>query len=313
MTETPLLPPPDPDPEVTAPAPGPPRRNVVPWLYAIGFIVLASAIIYLWQFPTTSDEPARNEAAIQAVEQRLADTDARLSRLEQRPVADIGKINARLDAVDGRTADVAQLTARLDTLSGRIESLSGRDQTGLDGIKQQISALTARVAAIETSNESTATVSRRLDGVAKLQEASFALATGKPVGDLPGAPDALARYAHAPPPTESELRLRFPQAESAALAAPQPNEDNAPFIDRVWDRAQNLVTVRRGQQTLAGNPASVILTRAQTALDAGDLASAASIVGSLKGPPKDAMASWLADANALLNARAALAQLAAQA
>jgi hypothetical protein len=312
MTETPLLPAPEAPPEVTAPAPHPPRRDLVPWFYGLGFVVLAAAIIYLWQYPSTSEEPAGNASAIQAIGQHLADIDARLSRLEQRPVADLGKINARLDALDGRTTDMTQLAARVDTLSGRIESLSGRDQTGIDVTKQQVSALTARVAAIEANAENTEAVTRRLNRIARLQEASLALEAGRAIGDVPGAPHALARYAHAPPPTEAEMRLRFPQAEKAALAAHQPDATEAPFIDRVWDRAQNLVTIRRGEEVVVGNPSSVTLSRAQTALDAGDLAGAVSAVDSLKGPPKEAMASWLSDSKALLDARAALAQLAAQ-
>jgi hypothetical protein len=312
MTETPLLPPPGAPPEVTAPAPNPPRRDLVPWLYGLGFVVLAAAIIYLWQYPSTSNEPANNTSEIQAIEQRLVDIDARLSRLEQRPVADLGKINARLDALDGRTTDATQLAARLDTLSGRIESLSGRDQSGIDATNQQISALTARVATIDANAENTEAIARRLNRIARLQEASLALAAGRAIGDVPGAPDALSRYAHNPPPTEAEMRLRFPQAEKAALAARQPDESDAPFIDRVWDRAQSLVTIRRGEEVVVGNPASVTLSRAQTDLDAGDLAGAVSAVGSLKGPPKEAMASWLSDAKALLDAHAALAQLAAQ-
>ena len=64
---------------------------------------------------------------------------------------------------------------------------------------------------------------------------------------------------------------------------------------------------------VVGNPASVILSRAQAALDAGDLAGAIVAIETLKGQPERAMADWLADAKALEEARAALAQMAAQA
>jgi hypothetical protein len=313
MTESPLLPPPDLPPEATAPAPKPPGRDPVPWLYGLGFVVLAAAILYLWQYPSTPAGPDSNAAAIQAVEQRLTDIDGRLTRLEQRPTADLGKITARLDALDGRTADQTQLTTRLDALSGRIESQSGRNQTGIDATRDQISALSTRVAAIEANSSGIEPLTRRLNRIARLQEASLALAAGRAVGDVPDAPDALARYAHAPPPTEAGLRLRFPQAERIALAAHQPDDGDAPFLGRVWDRAQSLVTIRRGEEVVVGNPASVILNRAQTAIDAGDLAGAVAAVESLRGTPGQAMASWLSDAKALLDARAALAQLAAQA
>lgn len=310
MTEQPLLPPPDDAHEPVAATPPPPRRDLVPWLYGLGFLILAAAIFYLWQYPGSSGEPPSETAAIQAVDQHLADIDARLTRLEQRPTPDLGKVTARLDALDGRVADQTQLASRVDTLSGRIESLSGRDQSGMDAIKQQVDALASRISAVESNAGSVDAITKRLDRVARLQAASFALATGRPIGDLPNAPEALARYANSAPPTEAQLRLRFPEAEQAALSAKQPDESEAPFVDRVWDRAQGLITIRRGDNVIVGNPAAVILSRAQAALEAGDIRGAVDALGSLKGPPAQAMASWMTGAKALLSARAALVDMA---
>jgi hypothetical protein len=313
MTEPPLLPPPDPAPMAPVSPGNRSGWGFVPWLYGLGFLVLAAAIIYLWQYPSTPSEPADERLAIQAVAQRLADVDTRLHNLEQRPTPDISKIAARLDALEGRVADQTQVAARMDTLSGRIESLSGRDQTGFDLAKQQVDALASRVAALEANATDGEAVTHRLNRLARLQEASLALAAGRAIGDVPGAPESLARYAHAPPPTEADLRLRFPLAERAALVARQPDQNDAPFLDRVWDRAQGLLTIRRGENVIVGNPAAVILSHAKTAIDAGDLSGAVAAVESLKGPPGRAMSAWLSDAKALLEARTALAQLATQA
>ncbi len=313
MNEPTLLPSPDPTPDVpTAPA-RQPGRDIVPWLYGLGFLVLAAAIFYLWQYPSTPSEPPEDKSAIQAVAQHLADIDSRLSGLERRPTVDISKITARLDALEGRVADQTQLGARMDTLSGRIESLSGRDQTGIDAAKQQTDALASRVAALEANAANVEAVTQRLNRIARLQEASLALAAGRPIGDVPDAPAALARYAHALPPTEADLRLRFPRAEREALAAHQPDESDAPFLNRMWDQAQGLVTVRRGENVVVGNPAAVALSNARTAIDAGDLSGAVAAVETLKGPPRQAMSAWLSDAKALLDARGALAQLASHA
>jgi hypothetical protein len=312
MTEQPLLPPPDAPTEAPVDAGNPRRHDPVPWLYGLGFIVLAAAIFYLWQYPSPSPEPTGDAAAIQAVVQRLAEIDARLTTLEHRPAIDPSRNAARLDALEGRITDQGQLANRLDTLSGRIESLSGRDQTGIDAAQQQLGALTARLATLEAGAGSIEAVTRRLDRIARLQEASFALSSGRAVGDVPDAPKALARYAHAPPPTEADLRLRFPHDANTALAARQPSESDAPFLDRVWDRAQGLVTIRRGDEVVVGDPAAVILSHAQTAIDAGDLTGAVNTIETLKGPPSQAMATWLADAKALLDARSAIAQLAAK-
>jgi hypothetical protein len=312
MTEPPLLQSPDPAPGPVAPA-NQPARYIVPWLYGLGFLVLAAAIFYLWQYPSTPSEQTDDRSAIQAVAQKLADIDTRLNNLEQRPTPDISKIAARLDALEGHAADQSRLAARMDTLSGRIEALSGRGQSDIDLAKQQVAALASRVAALEANTTSGEAVTRKLNRLARLEEASLALAAGRAIGDVPDAPASLARYAHVPPPTEADLRLRFPEAERAALAARQPDQNDAPFLDRVWDRAQGLVTIRRGENVVVGNPAAVTLTHAKTAIDAGDLSGAVAAVESLKGPPGQAMSAWLSDAKALLEARAALAQLAAQA
>jgi hypothetical protein len=290
--------------------PKPPRRDLVPWFYGLGFLVLAAAIFYLWQYPKMPREVTGDTSALQAVQQHLAAADQRLSKVEQGPAADIAKITARVDALDGRVADQTQLASRLDTLSGRIESLSGRDQSGLDAVKQQLDALTARVTAVEANAGNLDAAAKRLNRIARLQEASFALASGRPVGDVPDAPAALARFAHAAPPTEEQLRLRFAPAEKAALAAKQPDEGNAPFIDRVLERAQGLITIRRGDDIVVGNPTAVTLSHARTSLDQGDLTGAVDAVETLKGQPAQAMATWLADAKALLGARSALAEMA---
>ena len=310
MTDQPLLPPPDEPSEPIQTAPKPRRRDLVPLFYGLGFLVLAAAIFYLWQFPSMPGEPPSDSSAVHTAEQHLADIDARLTALEHRPAADLTKLTARLDALDGRVADQTQLASRLDTLSGRIESLSGRDQTGLDATKQQLDALTSRIAAVEANAGNLDVAAKRLNRIARLQEASFALAAGRPIGDLPDASGALTRYAHAAPPTEAQLRLRFSRDEQAALAAKQPDESDTPFIGRVWDRAQGLITIRRGDDVVVGNSSAIVLTRARAVLDAGDLSGAVTAIETLKGQPAQAMANWLADAKALLSARAALADMA---
>ena len=85
------------------------------------------------------------------------------------------------------------------------------------------------------------------------------------------------------------------------------------MLARLWAQAQNLVTIREGDNVLVGDPAAGVLDRARTALDAGDLVGAVATVGSLTGPAADAMAGWMMQARALLDARAALADWAAHA
>jgi hypothetical protein len=84
-------------------------------------------------------------------------------------------------------------------------------------------------------------------------------------------------------------------------------------MNRILERAQGLITIRRGNEVVVGNSAAITLNQAQAALEAGDLSGAVDAVGTLKGQPAQAMAGWLADAKALRDARSALADMADQA
>ncbi len=283
-----------------------PRWDPLPWLCGLGFLILAGAIFYLWQSFTELSDQARDA---QADRQQLVDMQARVNRLEQRPTPDMSKITARLDALDGRVANDAQLASRLDTVSSRIEALAGRDQSTSDAIKQQNEALANRVAALEASAGNTQAASQRLDRIARLQQASMQLASGQPLGDLPGAPPPLARFAQTAPPTEAQLRALFLRTEPAALAAKSQDDTNASFADRVLQRAQGLLTIRRGDDVVVGNPVAITLSHAQAALDGGDLAGAVNTVETMTGPPAQAMAPWVEAAKGLLDARSALTQM----
>ena len=306
MTEETILPAGEPPPEPVSESHSPPRRTALPLvLNVLGFVILAGAIFYVWQHPA-----GQPQAAIQSADQELTALSARLTRLEQRPATDLGPLTSRIDALEGRATDQSQLGSRLDAMSGRIESLSGRSQSGIDATKQQLEELTARIAALEANAGAIEVAGKRLTRIAKLQTASFALESGRPLGDLPDAPAPLARFAHTPPPTETGLRLLFTKAERGALDTPHPDRSDAPFLDRVLERAESLMTIRRGTTVLVGDPSAVALSNARAALDAGNLAGAVDAVQTLKGQPADAMAEWLNDAQALLNARAALAEMA---
>jgi len=343
MTEETVPPIPD-QPAITAdPAPQRPaiEQNRLPaWLYGLGFLILAAAIFYVWRYPTVpaetiqsvneihavNDKVAAAGEKIAAVDQKVAGVDGRLTQVADRPipVPDLDKLTARLDALEARLPDQTQSASRLDVLSGRIEALSGHDQTNLDvlkqqldkdldTLKQQLDKNTSRISALEKTASSLGTVSARVDRGARVQAVGAALAAGQPLGDIPGAPPALSRFAHSAPPTEAELRMTFPAVERAALAAAQTGIDNAPFIDRVWDKTQGLLTVRQGNDLVLGNQSAAALSRAHTALDAGDLVAAANAVATLKGEALQATDGWLAEAKALIDARAALADMAAHA
>jgi hypothetical protein len=325
-TERPLLA--EPVATVSPPPPAalPRRPDVLPWLCGVGFLILAAAIFLAWQNARVPPEAlaasAQAQASMQQVQafsQRVAGLESRIKSLEDRPpqvqpvvqpAPDLTKLNARVEALETRSGDPAQLGARVDVVSGRIEALANRLQVGLDAVNQKVDAIPPRVAPLEKTVDNLNAITARVDRLARIQDAMIALNAGKPVGAVPNAPPALAAYATKPPPTIEHLRLTFPDASKAALAAEQPDLRNAPLADRMWERAQSLVTVKRGGDVVVGNQSATALAAAQTALNAGDLQGAVSDLSGLADAPKQAMAGWLTEAKALLGARAALADLA---
>ena len=278
------------------------------------------------------------ESRLAALEQRPAPTPAtapdlrtlitRLQTLEQRTPPDLGAVDARLTALEQRPAlaDTISLVTRLDALSARVQGIEVVGIARQDAAETRLATLeqfTTRAKNLETrletlerrqtATEATASLvpalADRAARMARLQAAQAALEAGEKLGDIAGAPAALARFATIAPPTEAALRLAFPAAARGAASAPPPPA-NAALLDRVWARAQSLVTLRQGDHVLLGDPAAGVLARARRALDAGDLAGAVAALGDLSGLAAQAMAAWRVQASALLAARAALAALA---
>jgi hypothetical protein len=206
----------------------------------------------------------------------------RLATLEQRPLpqpADLGPLNGRIGVEE---STLAALNGRADALEKRFAEVESRAQA----------------------------VTGEASRTAALQAAAQALDAGRPVGTLPGAPPALARFATVPPPTEAALRLAFPASAAAAEAASVPQTGGLSLAQRMWQRVQALITVRQGERVLVGAPASRVLAEARSALDAGDLAGAVATLERLDPAAAKAMAGWRSEAQALLDARAALAGMA---
>ena len=285
-------PPPPTQPVQTPDKPAPPThspRNARAVFTAIGFLGLAAGLFYLWHLiqgltPADPIDPAR----IAALEAQLRGFHQRIIALEQRPPA----------AQPPAPANLAPLEARLLALEQRPPPQTPTPAPAT-AAPTDLAPLEARIAATERAT-------RR---AIQLQAATSALHDGAPLGPLPDAPPALARFATIAPPTLATLRRDFTPAATAALAASLPVEETA-ISSQIWRRLAALVTVRQGDAVLFGPPAALVLTLAQTRLDAGDLQGALAALDSLDPGAAPAMAPWRRDAQALLDARAALAALA---
>ena len=266
-------------------------RSALAVFSAIGFLLLAGAVFFLWQElqmlgrqidPT---QIVNLQAQLTNLQQRVAALEARPMPAPPAPV-DLGPLEGRVALLEQRPAAPADPTAQLSA---------------------EVTALQGRVAQAEAHATQVSDTGAR---AARLESAGVALAFGQPLGTIPGAPAALTRFATANPPTEASLRLEFSGAARQAETASRPDTAGLSFGQRMWQRIASLVTVREGSKVLVGAPAAVVLGNAQDKLEAGDLAGAVAALDGLDGPAAQAMAPWRAHAQALLDARAALAAMA---
>lgn len=207
--------------------------------------------------------------------------------------ADLGKLRSSEQADIGEASSAEQ--ADIGKLQAQISKLS-----------DQVGALDTRLTAAAKAGGDIIALSARETRTAQLQAAAAALQAGRPVGSIPNAPPALARFATQAPPTEASLRLSFNAAAAQAQASGQPYHDTTPFLTRLWDRAQASLTVREGDRVIVGDAVSGVLDHARIQLQAGDLAGAVAALDGLAGPAAGAMAPWRAQAQSLLDARGAL-------
>jgi hypothetical protein len=184
--------------------------------------------------------------------------------------------------VDG--AVVAQLQAEIDSL-----------KSGGTALDAKLADAAARLDAIKTEAQAVVTEAA---GRAALHQLQAALDSGAPYGsalaDLQAdVPEVLKTHAANGLPSLQSLRASFPQAARAALDASLRVSSGDTWSERIgaFLRGQ---TGARSLTPRAGTDPDAVLSRAEAALAAGDLATALTELQALPQPGKDAMADWLA-------------------
>jgi len=319
-----------PKPEPSSGEEEPPRADraarMLPLLGVLAFLLLAGALVYLWQQQRTFVQPPGiDPARVTALEEQVRTLQQRLAELEQRPppppppspaqTPDLRPLEARIAALEQRPPPPPSPSPApppdLHPLEGRIAALEQRPAPApapdLGPLLGRMDALEHRVTQADTAATAAA---NRADRVLRIEAAALALAAGQPLGNLPDAPAALTRFATEKPPTEAELRLGFPAAARRATEASRPTTESQSMAERMWLQIESMVTVRSGDRVILGAPASVVLDAARERLGAGDLAGSVAALDALDGGAAQAMADWRARAQSLLDARAALASLA---
>ena len=234
---------------------------------------------------------------------KLAALDRRLTVTEQ----GVAQVDGKLGPLDARVAaadtKLGQVGATVDAaITTKLATVEATTTARVNQIGTQLGAqVDAKVGALTDTARA----------LALAQAGAVALASGQKLGVIPGAPPALTRYATVAPPTEFALKQSFAAAADAATRASVPDAGGGrPFLSRLWSRAEQSVSVREGDRVLVGDPVTGVLARARRALDGNDLLAALAALQGLSGPSREAMAEWVGQAQGLLDARAALAQMA---
>ncbi|WP_428407443.1 hypothetical protein [Hyphococcus sp.] len=126
----------------------------------------------------------------------------------------------------------------------------------------------------------------------------------------PGAGSALEAHAETGVATDAALRIGFDAAARKALAAAGQAQAGG-GLSGLMARAKNLVSVRPARP-LDGDDPGAVLSRAEHALEQGEIGFALLQLEDLPLVAQEAMAEWMAEARARAEAEAAVASLTAQ-
>ncbi|HXP75299.1 MAG TPA: mitofilin family membrane protein [Stellaceae bacterium] len=311
----------------TSPYWAPPVASVLPW----GGTPEAK--------PAAADTTAM-DAKLSALETRLADLaqaqqraaalDQRVAQLEQRPAPLPNPRDAQQAAQQAQA--LGALGDRLAALEQRIAAAAS-SQTAADATKSlqsEVQALSqkldeqSQVLAKLQSQEASGTGRTDAAFVVTLGQLRSALATSRPYGAELQAAEALATdqpdilvelhkldgRAQQGVPTLAVLTQRFPAIMRGAAQASAPAAPEEGWRARALAKLKSLVTVRRAGEPRGNETGSIeggALADADTALQKGDLGAAAAAMRRADGTASPAGASWLEDAQARLDAEAALA------
>jgi len=286
--------PPPPKPPVTpakpaAAAPAAPKKqkgSIWPFLGLIAFLLLAAGEAYLYKLHLTQQD---DSAQIAGLESQLAALQQSTAQAQSQPVP------ANLTTQAALAEKFAALTAQVTAMQTQLATDHG--------------ALTT----VQAANTNVTQLDAKMTLLNRLESARIALESGEPLGDIPGAPPALAKFATTPPPTMSQLILAYPAAEAAANNASVDKQDKGTVWRQALARVENLVTISNGDHVIIGAPAAAITAQAGGQLNAGDLAGAvATLTNGLSQSTQAALGPWLPNAESLLAARAAIVSLADQ-
>jgi len=230
--------------------------------------------------------------------------DALRQSLDDRPVYDPAAVAALRDADSDLATAAEALRGSVAEIGRKVDIIQSALDAGA-GVKAADVAMILGIGQLAQDIRGSAPFAASLAAVEALGTRVFGDALPAPLTDNLAALEPLAG---AGVPSVPKLRRSFPvRAMAAARKALVP--EDASLMDRTFARLTDLVMVRPTDRE--GPPESVgqRLARAETLLEAGNLAETVDILGGLEGPAGEEVAGWLADAKARLAAESAVEAL----
>ena len=237
--------------------------------------------------------------------------DARLTVLERRPAAGGAVSEGALAAYED---EIKALRAMIETQQKQ-SATAGADIAAIAAdATAQLQAAEARTLAMQTQAEATARTAVARAAVQRIQAALDAGGGfGSALDDLAGTgvtvPDGLDAIA-AGVPTLRDLQAGFAEPARAALSASLKATVGDGALDRITAFLRNQVGAR-SLAAKAGPDPDAVLSRAEAALLAGDLAGTLGEIAALPPEGQAALAPWVALVQTRLTAADAVAALAA--
>lgn len=340
-------PPPVPDPgPLPEPAPEPVRPRRRRGMAVLALLLLGgAAVAFAWYNPLRwrGDNPLQTEVAaltarLEASETAARALEQRLAKLESAPAPVSPEALAALEQAvqDNRAAlaalqeapgagdevsavQVAALAQAVEDLKRQVAGLSATPGSPEDIRAAVDAAMEARAAEQAAEAQAVAEAARkqaaRADAVARLLAAARA---GAPYADLIPALDGLPldpvlqEAASAGLVTQKALAEGFPAAARKALDASL----RATGGEGIGDRLYTFLRLQTGARSLEpreGSDPDAVLSRAEAAVETGDIAGALEELAGLPPEGQAEMAGWSAQAQQWLAAEKALADLAAAA
>lgn len=248
-------------------------------------------------------------SATRAMQETLSALETRVTALENRPAA----------AVAGGSApvDLSGIQAQIDTLRAEMATGGPAEAAAREQIAAAVAAAQAQIGAVRDEagklSAGAEAAAQRAVAQAAVARVAAAFESGAPMA--PALADAQAAGLTVPAvlaadvPTLSALQSAFPEAARAGLAA---SRKAAPG-QTLGARFKAFFMAQTGARSLApraGEDADAVLSRAQAAVDAGDLVTAMTEISALPQAGQAVMTGWLTQAQKRLDAAQAVTELA---